>query len=164
MLLPPPQQPSCRRHHRRRAAVTATAIALLLPPSCCCQAAAAAAVATMLSQQRSAAAAAAAAAATTADKESENASAHRLASSMNKNCPVRISQQHQFCFISLFIYLYDIGEIAGGCTRRKPPDNIVIDSISPAIYLSIYLSSIHLILGKSWEDIPGGNLLQYCHQ
>jgi hypothetical protein len=80
------------------------------------------------------------------DKESENASAHRLASSMNENCPVRISQQHRFYFISLSIYLYDIGEIAGGCTRREPPDNIVIDSISP-IYLSIYPSDIGEITG-----------------
>ena len=65
------------------------------------------------------------------------------------------SQQHWFYFISVSIYLYDIGKNVGGRTRREPPKDIVIDSISTT-QLPIYLT-----LGKSREDVPGGNLPRY---
>ncbi len=57
--------------------------------------------------------------------------------------------------ISVSIYLYDIGKNAGGRTRREPPKDIVIYSISTT-QLPIYLT-----LGKSREDVPGGNLPRY---
>ena len=48
------------------------------------------------------------------------------------------------------IYRSGIAEIAGERTRREPPNNI--DSISSQ-YPSIYTT-----LGKTREDVPGGNL------
>ena len=48
--------------------------------------------------------------------------------------------------LPIHLSIYDIGEIAGECTRREPSDDIVINSSSPT-HLSIYLSDIGEITG-----------------